>query len=147
MKIKYIVLVVLLVVLVILAISCSCMDFKPFSEDTIFSKEYKYEGFNVDSIINNNKPKPKPKKQGFEGKNTTEGFEGFFENASTTDYYAPYTTIGAIDVFSGTPGSMDCEKSSSGLTNSKGGLCLNDTQKQLLQTRGGNATGVTQIGM
>jgi hypothetical protein len=141
MKIKYIVLVVLLVVLVILAISCSCMDFKPFSEDTIFSKEYKYEGFNVASIIN----KPNTKKQGFEGK--TEGFEGFFENASTTDYYAPYTTDGAIDVFSGTPGSKDCEKSSSGLTNSKGGLCLNDTQKQLLQTRGGNATGVTQIGM
>lgn len=135
MKIKYIVLVVLLVVLVILAISCSCMDFKPFSGDTIFSKEYKYEGFGGNTPVS----QPlQPKK---------EGFEGLFEPASTTDNYALYTKDGSIDVFSGTPGSADCVNSSSGLSNSKGGLCLNDTQKQLLQTRGGNATGATQIGL
>ena len=52
-----------------------------------------------------------------------------------------------IDKFSGTKGSIECDGKSSGLHNSKGGLCLNDDQTKLLRTRGGNASGGdSQIG-
>jgi hypothetical protein len=46
-----------------------------------------------------------------------------------------------VDVFSGTPGKIECENKASGLSNSQGGLCLNDSQMKLLRSRGGNAEG------
>ena len=54
---------------------------------------------------------------------------------------APFGGDGPIDRFSGTPGKLECDSISSGLTNSRGGLCLDDNQQKLLRTRGGNATG------
>jgi hypothetical protein len=60
---------------------------------------------------------------------------------------SPYGSDSPIDVFSGTKGNISCDGNSSGLTNSMGGLCLNDNLKKLLSTRGGNATGSdSQIG-
>jgi len=60
---------------------------------------------------------------------------------------ASYGDDKPIDKFSGTRGDINCDGISSGLTNSKGGLCLNDIQTQLLRTRGGNASGGdSQIG-
>jgi hypothetical protein len=50
-----------------------------------------------------------------------------------------------IDIFSHAQGSLDCM--GSGLTNSKGSLCLDKTLMRLLSSRGGNATGRdSQIG-
>jgi len=54
---------------------------------------------------------------------------------------ATYGKEPKFDMFSGTPGSSDCNSKSSGLSNSKGGLCLSDSQMKLLQSRGGNAEG------
>ena len=50
-----------------------------------------------------------------------------------------------IDIFSNAQGSLDCM--GSGLTNSKGSLCLDKTMTDLLSSRGGNSTGRdSQIG-
>jgi len=54
---------------------------------------------------------------------------------------ADYGKEPTYDMFSGTPGSSNCNGKSAGLSNSKGGLCLNDSQMKLLQSRGGNAEG------
>ena len=52
----------------------------------------------------------------------------------------------STDIFSDSPSGMSCS-SSSGLSNSGGGLCLSKEQQTMLQTRGGNAsTGEAQIG-
>jgi hypothetical protein len=50
-----------------------------------------------------------------------------------------------IDIFTGAQGSLEC--AGSGLTNSKGSLCLDKNMTHLLGTRGGNSTGRdSQIG-
>jgi hypothetical protein len=69
-----------------------------------------------------------------------EGFRGL----GTSDYN---NNAFILDQFSSAIGSAECAGKSSGLSNSKGPLCLSDDQKRLLQTRGGNATGMdSQIG-
>ena len=69
-----------------------------------------------------------------------EGFRGL----GTSDYN---NNMFILDQFSSAVGSAECAGKSSGLSNSKGPLCLSDDQKRLLQTRGGNATGMdSQIG-
>lgn len=52
-----------------------------------------------------------------------------------------------LDIFSQAPGSIDCDDTSSGYHNSKGGLCLTSDMRTLLSSRGGNALGGdSQIG-
>uniref|UniRef100_A0A6C0I492 Lipoprotein n=1 Tax=viral metagenome TaxID=1070528 RepID=A0A6C0I492_9ZZZZ len=57
------------------------------------------------------------------------GFDGL--------YCQPYVADNKIDIYSGTEGSLTC--TGTDLTNSKGFLCLNEKQRTLLTTRGGNA--------
>ena len=72
--------------------------------------------------------------------------EGFTANPSASVTSYDYVD-NKLDVFSGTPGNLDCSPISSNLTNSMGPLCLNKTQINLLKTRGGNARGGdSQIG-
>jgi hypothetical protein len=59
------------------------------------------------------------------------GFDGLYCSADQP--------AGPHEVFSDAQGSLDCQ--SFGYMNSRGYLCLNDMQKKLLTTRGGNATG------
>ena len=57
-------------------------------------------------------------------------------------------TVYTIDKFSSAVGNQSCVKTSSGLSNSTGALCLSEEQLYLLQSRGGNSTGRdSQIGM
>lgn len=64
------------------------------------------------------------------------GFQGIYGSSDTPE---------RKDFYYGTSGSLDCQ--SYGYSNSQGFLCLNNDQKQMLMTRGGNATGVdSQIG-
>ena len=44
-----------------------------------------------------------------------------------------------LEPFSNLEGSLDC-KTSAGLSNDKGGLCLTDSHQQLLSSRGGNSS-------
>ena len=65
--------------------------------------------------------------------NKLHGFNGLF--------CQPLVADKKIDMFVDTPGSLSCIGTSSGLTNSKGGICLTEAQKTMLSSRGGNQTG------
>ena len=58
----------------------------------------------------------------------------------------PYSENDLYDMLGQTVGNLDCGSKSAGLSNSKGPLCLNKTQLNMLSTRGGNATSDAQIG-
>jgi hypothetical protein len=112
----------------------------PYYQDNLFSIQYPYEGFNnLDQLeyttFNDNKPidsytsftigsQPVDCKKVW-------GFNGLF--------CKPYIADNKLDIFSESEGKKDCR--GVGLTNSQGNLCLNDVQKKLLTTRGGNSTG------
>lgn len=58
---------------------------------------------------------------------------------------APNAAFEPLDAFSQAVGSVQCE--ASGLSNSRGPLCLDATQRRLLSSRGGNlSSGDSQIG-
>jgi hypothetical protein len=62
-----------------------------------------------------------------------QGFDGLFCNPASAHASNP------TDIFSQAAGRIDCK--SYGYTNSRGFLCMDDKQVQLLTTRGGNASG------
>ena len=64
-------------------------------------------------------------------KSCTDVFGGLFCSSDVAD--------NNIDIFSEAQGSLNC--AGSGLTNSRGNLCLDKNMSQMLQTRGGNSTG------
>ena len=136
---QLLILAVLLVLVIILVSVFSCSNFVPYSSNSLFSRYSKYEGFeanstNVGSALVNDKPAEE--EEGEEEKKV-EGLEGLKP--------APFNEDKPLDSFSKTPGSLECEKMSSGLSNEKGGLCLSDEQIKSLVTRGGNATVQSKI--
>lgn len=111
---------------------------QPYSEDTIFARQFPYEGFsnygsandkpNADSMINDYLM------QGAGAECTkVYGFDGLFCKPNVAD--------SKIDKFSEIKGDASCLGKSSGLSNSMGGLCLDDNMQNMLRTRGGNQTG------
>jgi hypothetical protein len=118
----------------IIVLSLSMPTVAPYHKDTLFSKEFPYEGFSeyVSDASSNESNKSLPivvKK--------VEGFEGLQSS--------PLNNSETIDIFSGFEGKMSCTPSP--YTNSKGYLCMNADATNLLLTRGGNATGnPSQIG-
>jgi len=111
---------------------------KPYRKNSFFTKEYPYEGFhsmNYASIDG----KPLDSHASYAINNSTGecrkvyGFDGLFCQPDAID--------DNIDIYSQSQGNQTCIGSSSGLTNSKGGLCLDANQKAMLTTRGGNASG------
>jgi hypothetical protein len=79
------------------------------------------------------KEEPKKDESKKEAPKKVEGFQGLQPS--------PYENEKTIDPFGQTPGSLQCDSRSSGLHNSRGGLCLTKEQLNLLKTRGGNSTG------
>ena len=70
-----------------------------------------------------------------------EGFQGILSHPESIN------SIKTLDTYYNAKGDNNCFNQSSGLSNSKGPLCLDDMQKKMLQTRGGNAkSGEAQIG-
>ena len=166
---QLVILAVVLLIVIMLSLSYFAVEVIPYSPSTIFSKQFVYEGMEDDvkkESSETDKPKPKlddiklaeelaklmeetkkaepkkaePKKD--ESKNDesnkdepkkVEGFQGLQPS--------PYVNETTIDPFGQTPGSLECDARSSGLHNSKGGLCLTKEQLNLLKTRGGNSTG------
>jgi hypothetical protein len=144
-----ILLAIVVFVIIILSTACGCSKFVPYNSAGAFSKEYAYEGF--DTVHNPTEYSTKTVHGALDTYNSflisrdadackkIYGFDGL--------YCKPYEADKRIDPFADTKGSADCIGSSSGLSNSQGGLCLNDQQKQLLLTRGGNAAAPdSQIG-
>jgi hypothetical protein len=134
MNTQYVILGAVLVLVILLTISCACSEYKPYSPSEIFSKNFAYEGFEAGDM-NQDEPsmnEEKEEEEEEEGK-ATEGFQGLQSS--------PYVDEKPIDVFSSVKGSLECDKKSSNLHNSRGGLCLSSEQLNLLKTRGMNSTG------
>jgi hypothetical protein len=154
-----------LLIVIMLSLSYFAVEVIPYSPSAIFSKQFVYEGMEDNEkkeSTETDKPKPKsddeklaqelaklmeeskkseaPKKDEEpmkeESKETPKKVEGFQGLQAS-----PYVNETTIDPFGQTPGSLECDARSSGLHNSKGGLCLTKEQLNLLKTRGGNSTG------
>ena len=123
MKVKtsHLFLTIILIILIFLTMSNTCVNFKP---QYVSSMNYStFEAFQA----------PEAKHT-----NPTQNKKESFTNLDNSTYG---NDDKPIDKFSGTEGNIRCSTISSGLTNSRGNLCLNNNQQQLLRTRGGNAAG------
>jgi hypothetical protein len=119
------------ILFVIIVLSLYMPSVVPYRKDTLFSKEFPYEGFEGSEYQSN-----VPVQEKFEVEKV-EGFEGL--------QYSPLNSSEKLDIFSDFDGKSTCTPSS--YSNSKGYLCLDDKATQLLLTRGGNASGnPSQIG-
>jgi hypothetical protein len=142
MKLNMLNLILIVVVFSLIAsiLLVSCTVVQPYSEYNIYRNEYPYEGFSNYSNTNNSE-------------NTDEIINNFLLNSSNADcskvfgfnglFCKPYIADKNIDIFSTAKGETSCIGKSSGLSNSKGGLCIDGDDKKLLymlQTRGGNQT-------
>ena len=134
-------LLILLIVILLTTMCVSCMSYKPYRADTIFSKEYAFEGFTT--------TKPDTSySEAANGKNIDSSYSSYL--IADTDkeckkvygfngvYCDPAGPSKTLDAFGGVKGDLDCVGASSGLSNSTGALCLDESHKQLLSTRGGN---------
>jgi hypothetical protein len=163
---QLVILAVVLFIVIMLSLSYFAVEVMPYSPSTIFSKQFVYEGMETENKEKpSDKPSDKPKEKSddeklaeelaklmeeskksepktTESKTTepkkeepkkVEGFQGLQPS--------PYVSETTIDPFGQTPGSLECDSRSSGLHNSRGGLCLTKEQLNLLKTRGGNSTG------
>ena len=125
--------------IVLSSVCFSCATIIPYNAADAFTKNYPYEGFaNLDYSSNNDHKSMDSYNQGIVNTGPTEcekvyGFDGLF--------CKPYIADNQVDIYSNSKGDPTCYGSSSGLSNSKGSLCLDANQKAMLQTRGGNATG------
>ena len=156
----YIAIIVILVVIVIMTSSAGC-SVLPYSQDTLFSKQFNYEGmeplsgsdFSVsDNALGNASPKPdkkkpEPNKKKPEVQSWSEWILGKSapkkEDAKKVEGFeslmpAPYAESKVLDRFSHVPAGPQCVGQSSGLSNSLGGLCLTEEDRIILTTRGGN---------
>lgn len=136
-----IIIAVVIFVFIFSSICFSCSNVLPYSENSVFAKQFPYEGFSqlADLEYTTNPEHKVTDSQSYNNVSVecskVYGFDGL--------YCKPYVADNKLDVFSEVEGKPSCVGSSSGLSNSQGGLCLNQVQKSLLSTRGGNSTGKT----
>jgi hypothetical protein len=129
----------------------SVKPFTPYDEKTVFSHMYPYEGFEqfhhkTEYTLNSTGKDDSMKSFLINGDNDANnckkvyGLDGLFCSPNATNDQH-------IDIYSEAKGDPSCYGKSSGLSNSKGSLCLDKNQLNLLVTRGGNQTGAqSQIG-
>jgi hypothetical protein len=127
---------IVIVVLLVLSLAVSTTRVIPYAAATLFPTSYPYEGFSA-LEYSNTEGKPLDtyasfliSNPNFECKKVY-GFDGL--------YCRPYVADNKLDIYADAKGGLSC--GSSGLTNSKGSLCLNKVQSSMLSTRGGNAAG------
>jgi hypothetical protein len=111
---------------------------QPYSEDTIFAKQFPYEGFSNYSNVNDTP-------------NGDAGVNKFLIDNKVSDctkiygfnglFCKPFVADNSIDKFSEVKGDPACFGKSSGLSNSMGSLCLDKNLSEMLRTRGGNQSG------
>ena len=139
---EYIFVIIAFVVIISLTSCCAAKGVVPYSQDSIFTQQYSYEPYANMLETNSYSPEvistPSQNENRIAYKNVV-GFNGIYPNPSAVEP--------VIDQFSELGGNQTCFNSSSGLSNSKGALCLSPELKQSLSTRGGNLTGSdSQIG-
>ena len=148
---EYIIIIVIVIVIIVLSMWLGTVNVQPYSFQSSTLPQFPYkEGFgekqltystkdtnqSVDDIYLMNSD---PSIQTSCGKlsKRVNGFNGLFCSTDKENSH--------IDTYSDAKGSATCD--GYGYFNSKGGLCMDDKQKQLLMTRGGNmSTGNAQIG-
>ena len=117
---------------------------QPYSADTIFAKQFPYEGFSNYGNVDGSPNADAGVNKFLIGNAVSDctkiyGFNGLFCKPNNAD--------NSIDKFSQVSGNTSALGKSSGLTNSMGALQLDDNLNKMLQTRGGNQTGAPmQIG-
>jgi hypothetical protein len=130
---SYLLVGVVFLVVILLSLGCSCTKVSPYYKDNLFARQFPYEGFAMMPGDYNSPPSTAGNAMALK----VEGFEGLQSS--------PYTGEVPIDIYSEAVGNTQCAPNP--YSNSKGYLCLDATQKQLLMTRGGNSTGKdSQIG-
>jgi hypothetical protein len=145
---QYVIVATIILLVIIFMIYSATKSFTPYDPETIFIGHSPFEGFsqkNHSQDYVSTKTGKGDMYTSFLMKPSTEsckkvyGFDGLFCSPTVPDAH--------LDVFSEASGSIDCVGKSSGLTNSRGGLCLDKKQTEMLLTRGGNQTGMqSQIG-
>jgi hypothetical protein len=157
----YIAIIVILAVIVIMTSSAGSVVL-PYSQDTLFSKQFHYEGMEplTGSDFSVDAPKPDAKKpekadakkpEGDDKKPVVQSWSEWLlgkpapkkEDAKKVEGFeslmpAPYAESKVLDRFSHVSAGPQCVGQSSGLVNSLGGLCLSEEDRQMLTTRGGN---------
>ena len=108
-------------------------SYVPYKKLDLFSNESPYEGFISDypSNVHEALPMVPP-----DIKKDTNGVLGFFNDLQGAPI--PNGSEPSIDVLSTLKASPDCVGSSAGYSKSLGGVCLDQSTKQLLTTRGMN---------
>jgi len=130
---------VVVVCTIISSLLFSANKVRPYSPNDIFTNQYPYEGFGTMEYLNNDPSVSDLMVNKFLINDSSQdckkvkGFNGLF--------CKPYAADKKIDKFSGVEGDTKCFGKSSGLSNSKGSLCLGNDLTNMLQTRGGNQTG------
>ena len=128
-------LMAIFIFVIVSSVSASCKSASPFYMDNIFQKYSDYENFSL-GLYDNSSGDNKAPVQNLTQKSADDckkiyGFSGLF--------CKPSDAVVNLDMFADSEGRLDCTDNS-GLSNSKGGLCLTPQQKRLLATRGGNIT-------
>jgi hypothetical protein len=141
-NIQIIVIIIVLVILIIGALVLNSQHYVPANEVNTFTRNYPYkaEGFED----------KKNEYSSYSNNSALDSYSRWEINADKKSCYKVNGVSGLVcspndevtnpkDIYSEAKGSLDCQ--SYGLTNSKGFLCLNEQQKTLYTTRGGNASG------
>ena len=130
----------IVVFFIIMSLLCSCSSVQPYNSENVFLQQYPYEGYaNMNYYNTDNKSNDSATSKflinNFSNQECTKvkGFNGLF--------CKQYVADNKVDLFSDVKGDASCDGKSSGLYNSKGGLCLDNNLKNMLRTRGGNQTG------
>jgi len=146
-NIQIIIIVIVLVLMIAGALILNSNHYVPANEVNTFTKNFPY---NEEGFSNFNEEDKKTEYSTYPDNNVLDSYSRWEINSDKKPCYKVNGVSGLAcsstgepanpkDIYSDTKGSLDCQ--SYGLTNSKGFLCLNNEQKILYTTRGGNASG------
>lgn len=151
----YIAIIVILFVIVLLTSSAGS-TFVPYSKDTLFSREYPYEGMesgpaNVAPVVQGNVVATATETPSFMdtvsswfGVEKCQG-EGCKKVEGFALQPAPFGESPVLDRYGKTPSGPECIGQGSGYSKSLGPLCMSEEDKRMLSTRGGNSTGKDSV--
>jgi hypothetical protein len=122
-------LAIIFILVICSSLFVSCNTVSPIYMDTVFKKHSDFENF--ENNISNEYSKHLIVSQEA-GCKKVHGMNGLFCSPLSND-------VDNLDKFADVEGRLSCTDNS-GLSNSKGGLCLTDDHRRLLSTRGGNST-------
>ena len=134
---------IILFIFMFLSLGMSCASVSPYHKDNLFPRNFVFEPLsNYEPMVTYSEYQSgeqpasvqhhdQVQKQQQQPAKKVEGFHGLQSS--------PISEEKPIDTFSKNSGSLTCP--SYGYYNSKGQLCMDDAQVQLLKTRGANATG------